>query len=223
METGFHALLPGRWVMHLHSLAALLMVYESVRDPVRFEAFWSAATPLRHSVLRAVRPGWLLMEQVRALPPSEVVLLENHGVILQAEDGEGGLGAWHAIERAFFAAYGYTQLLAWDGLTAEELARLIAPEAPLRLFFPDTAVFLDRLRDVLGPAGTRGGEALFQLAPHAFADLAGRERDVGEIWLSQLLLLSARPELSELPDSIASTVASLPVEQFRRAIHGGTP
>ena len=219
MESGFHALLPGRWVVHLHSLAALLMVHDSLRDPQRFWIWWRAATPLEARILKAEKPGFELMESIRALPRADLYLLENHGVILQAEEGAEALAHWAELERRFLGDWGYAQLLEWSELSAEALRNKVEPGAPLRIFFPDTAVFLDRLRAALVPAGTRRGEPLWQFRPQA-GSVPG-ERDVAEIWLAQQLLLSARADLAELPEQIAATVANLPLELFRRGLKDG--
>jgi ribulose-5-phosphate 4-epimerase/fuculose-1-phosphate aldolase len=220
MESGFHALLSGRWVIHLHSLAALLMVHDSFRDPQRFWSWWRSATPLESRILKAKKPGFELMECIRALPGADIYLLENHGVILQAEDGAEALARWAKLERHFLGDWGYSQLLEWSELSPEALRDKVEPRMPLRIFFPDTAVFLDRLRAALVPAGTRGGEPLWQLAPSAWREPGNGERDVAEIWLAQQLLLSARADLSELPEHIAATVANLPLELLRRGLQG---
>jgi len=75
----------------------------------------------------------------------------------------------------------------------------------LKLYFPDTAVFLERLH-----AGLRREGAGFVLRE------GGADQDVEEIWLATVLLQRARPGLAELPAAIAETVASLPTERFRR-------
>jgi ribulose-5-phosphate 4-epimerase/fuculose-1-phosphate aldolase len=222
METGFHALLPGRWVLHLHSLAALLMVHEAFRDEERFRLWWAAASGLRHQILKAEKPGWELMDRIRALPSADVYLLENHGVILQAENGAEALDHWQDLEGRFLAEWGHRQLLEWSNLPAEALREKVDPAGPLRIFFPDTAVFLDRLQGVLVPAGSRDGEPLWQLAPQAWREPGHRERDVAEIWLAQQLLLSTCAGLSELPERIAATVASLPLELLRRGVQGNS-
>jgi ribulose-5-phosphate 4-epimerase/fuculose-1-phosphate aldolase len=220
MESGFHALLSGRWVIHLHSLAALLMVHESVRDAQRFWTWWRVATPLDARILNAEKPGFELMERIRALPGADIYLLENHGVILQAEEGAEALAQWGKLECRFLGDWGYSQLLGWSELSPEALRDKVEPRMPLRIFFPDTAVFLDRLRAALVPAGTRGGEPLWQLAPQVGRAPGDSERDVAEIWLAQQLLLSARADLAELPEQIAATVANLPLELFRRGLQG---
>jgi ribulose-5-phosphate 4-epimerase/fuculose-1-phosphate aldolase len=221
METGFHALLGSRWVLHLHSLAALLMVHEAFRDEQRFLRWWPTASPARHQIVRAQRPGPELMESVRALPSADVYLLENHGVILQGDDGAQALGQWERVERRFLAEWGYARLLEWWDLPLEVLREKVGSAAPLRIFFPDTAVFLDRLRRLLVPAGTCDGEPLWRLEPRAWLEAGHGDRDVAEIWLAQQLLLGACAGLAELPEKIAATVANLPLELLRRGRQGG--
>jgi ribulose-5-phosphate 4-epimerase/fuculose-1-phosphate aldolase len=218
METGFHALLPGRWVIHLHSLAAMLMAHEARRDRVRFLRFWADASGPRLQMLGAESPGWGLLDRVRSLPSAEVYLLENHGVILQGDDGAVSLSLWQDLEQRFLGAWGHQRLLERARLPSEALRDAVGAAAPLRILFPDTAVFLDLLRAVLLPAGQSGGEPLWRLAPQAWSEPGSPEWDVAEIWVAQQLLLEACADLRELPEPIATTVATLPLELFRRGL-----
>ncbi len=217
MESGFHALLPGAWVLHFHSIAAVLMCHEAVRDACRFSDLWGGTTELRVAHVAHARPGLELMRAIRESPGADVFLLRNHGVVLQGPDASGLLDAWGAIERRFLEAYGYGAVVERMGVPTDVLATRLTEPAPLRLFFPDSAVFLDRLQRVLELAGKVGGEPLWRLAPGAW----DADRDAAEIWLATLVLHEACPGLGELPDDIARSVAGLPLEQLRRGAGSG--
>jgi ribulose-5-phosphate 4-epimerase/fuculose-1-phosphate aldolase len=213
MEAGLHALLPAPWVLHFHAVAAVLMAHEAARDARRFDAFWASVTPLRVAQVHQVGPGLELMGAVRERPAADVFLLHNHGVVLQGPDPSEALDAWAAIERRFLEAYGYRAIADRLGAPARTVAAGLGRPAPLRLYFPDSAVFLERLRGVLEPAGEAGGEPQWLLAPGAW----DADRDAAELWLATVLLLEACPELGELSDPIARRIAALPLEQLRRA------
>jgi hypothetical protein len=89
----------------------------------------------------------------------------------------------------------------------------VAASMPLRFYFPDTAVFLARLKPLLAAARAISVEPSYTFA--------GEDRDLGEIWQAQQVLYAEQPELAELPTDIVASVASLPVEQLRLARSAG--
>lgn len=213
METGFHALLPARWVVHFHSLPALLMASHYAESPERLSRWLSTnANGFSVAFLSAERPGWRLALKVQDAA-ADVLILANHGLIAQLEQ-PADLDRWADVEARFCGDFGYpllAELLSGGGAAAGPLG---ADEVtPLKLYFPDSAVFLDRLTAVLEPADT-GAAPGFRLA----ADGWTRDRDAAELWLATVLLHRSRPELEELPQPIAETVAALPTELFRRRV-----
>lgn len=212
MEAGFHALLDAAWVLHFHSIASVIMAELAVREPRAFEALWAGLTSLGCAVVPPVPPGAELMPAVGALRGRDVLLLRNHGVLLQGDDPDRLLDAWSDVERAFLSARGVEGVLARLRAPVAELVGAVS-SGPLRLYFPDAAVFLDRVRGVLEPAGERDGEPCFRLVARALE----ADRDATEIWLATRLLHEAMPDLAELPAEIAGTVGSLPLERLRRA------
>lgn len=213
METGFHLVLPRSWVVHLHAVTALLMSWERSRRPAEFDAWLRGATPLALGFLPAARPGFLLARQLERAPAADVYVLANHGLVLQddaAPDAEGSrLSQWSALERAFCRRHGYLELEAQLG--GAPAGPDDAP-APYLAYFPDTAVFRDRIEAVLLPVGEQGAAPLFRLAPDAFA----RDRDAAEIWVAGQRLFRWCPSLPELPAQIRGAVPSLPTELYRR-------
>ncbi len=214
METGFHAELNRKWVLHFHSLPSLLMAHEFLKDPVKKRTWFSKQGVHDIVCVPACRPGWLLTQQIALSKEMRIFLLESHGLILQSDtevsEVSGDLARWRAIEKKFCQDFNYPLIsamlesnnpfeLAWDTLGNKT--------GPLKIYFPDTAVFLDRLRSILSPI-----ESQFRLREGAIE----KDCDAVELWLATQALFQDCPQLAELPDSIAATVASLPTEVFRR-------
>ncbi len=207
METGFHAFLKGKWVAHFHSLPAVLMA-----DDPGVEEWLSAKTKLRVKGFGAIRPGWELSKALESWGDTDVILLGCHGVILQSDSAlsasSGVLREWAALEAGYCTHHKFKRLASLCLGEAVE-AHGPVPPAPRRCYFPDAAVFLERLARIWEPAGN----GLYRIAASAWKS----DRDVAEIGLASLLLYEARSALKELPADIASTVAGLPTEAFRRS------
>ena len=216
METGFHALLEMPVVAHFHSLTALLMAHVHERNPA---LLLQACPDLAGAVfLPAIRPGWLLSKAVVPQARAEAIILANHGVILQgSEDGFFSLmDDWMVVEKAFCRHFGFANVLslyeAEDAL-AFAMTEWASVACPMKIYFPDTAVFRDRLQGVVEPAATRG---LYKLKPDALF----QDRSAVELWLATVALYLACPDLKELPLEISGVVRDLPTEQFRRQQEG---
>lgn len=210
MEAGFHALLPSQWVIHFHALTALLMAREAGRNEPRMREWLSRSSRRQVEFLPATMPGLELSRAVARVSHAKIFVLANHGVILHAAD-ESILDEWSELERAFCQAWGFEELdrllAAMDVLTEARASHGDTP-CPLRYYFPDSAVFAERLMAALTPAeeGTR------RLSASAWS----QARDIAEIWLATQTLYTLEPGLSGLPDEIAARVAGLPTELWRR-------
>jgi len=192
MEAGFHALLPQPWVLHFHSLVSLLMGHERSNDPAKFDDWSKGKMAMRF--LPPIMPGLELSRAFSAKDQCTAFILQNHGVVLQA-DSLDVLDEWTALEETFVSDWNYPSLRA-DGTR-------IAP-CPLKLYFPDSAVFLERL------------QALRDGKDGLVADCWKKDRDAAEIWQATSLLYHAQNELAELPAEISSRVSGLPTEKFRK-------
>lgn len=218
METGFHALLPQTFVAHFHSVVCLLMAEKAHEDPERWNSWRQQISGWRIGVLPAVRPGLLLTLAVQELVDCDAIILANHGVILQAEEAQVHdlLPRWLQVEASFCRDFGYRfpqiTLLQTD-LAADSLETLDENGTPLRIYFPDSAVFSRRLLEILEPAITAHPGHL-RLA----GDGMGRDRDVAEIWRATQVLYRLRPTLRELPAEIVAVVGTLPTELLRTQI-----
>lgn len=198
METGFHALLPRRWVVHVHSLQAILMAHRFCREPGRVVS-WLERQSFRPLFLPPLRPGLNLSRLIGERGGGhDFIVLQNHGLIVHS-DNLSILERWHEVEAAFAREFGYNKVITTKG-------------APLRFYFPDAAVFADRLRMRLRPVGvTTDGEKLFVMEP-------GQDTDAYEIWQAIETLYQREPMLEALPSSISETVSSLPTEIYRKGI-----
>ncbi len=205
MEAGFHSLLPATWVLHFHSLPAIIMAHEWQRDAAALTGWLESHTDLTFTLCAPARPGLLLSRQLGEAAPADVYLLSNHGVVLQDRsnplDAGSTFSRWALLERAFCVDWGA------DALFGEAPAA-----APLRCYFPDTAVFLDRVQRIL-VSEARDSTGVLQ---RAAADAAERDRNAFELWQATALLYGARPGLEELPLYISETVGDIPTEKIRR-------
>jgi ribulose-5-phosphate 4-epimerase/fuculose-1-phosphate aldolase len=202
METGFHALLPSPMVVHFHSLAALVMSHEHELRSQQVEDFIQSHFLGRVLFVPPCRPGLMLSRLVGQHPDIDLFILQNHGLILQGE-GPQVLDEWCELEQHFCREFGHEAIL-------EDSA---AQPTPMRIFFPDTAVFLDEIERILVPGGSVDGEPAFVVG-----DPNGANQDALEIWRATERLYHCCPGLAELPADISSSVADLPTERFRRSL-----
>ncbi len=208
MESGMHALLPRPWVMHFHSLAALLMAHELIEQPQAFADWFSRTAFGSLCSIGQQMPGLQLTDRLASDPEpgrSDFILLQNHGVVLHGEsDPLQLLRRWSALEEAFLQRWGYAK--AWENS--------LIPETPLEetLHFPDSAVFQAPLKQAIKTfndhwVGKRGKIELSMFGPNPVgSELA---------WASALLQI-AQPKLAALQAEIENQVGTLPTEIFRK-------
>jgi rhamnose utilization protein RhaD (predicted bifunctional aldolase and dehydrogenase) len=84
IETPFHALIPNRLVVHLHSVR---VIAHAVRHDGH-EILKEKLSGLRWSWIPYAKPGWPLTKLIEATLSStpEIWILQNHGVIVAAEN-----------------------------------------------------------------------------------------------------------------------------------------
>lgn len=225
MELGLHAVLPARYIAHLHSLSAILTAAMRPGDrrlaallhPVRTAGFAVRRVP-------AVRPGleltWAIARRLE--PPTDetntLYLLANHGAVWVSNDADRIRQAEADFETRArdvlgLASFGFPEVTdepnglechfdAWPELAWEP-----------RPTFPDFAVFFP--------------------APACQPTLRGRSirvlhgtppRDAAELVFAQALLGTRARALGldvVLPRRVATTVAALRLERLRRAPSGG--
>lgn len=216
METGFHAFLPKKYVMHFHALSAVLMSHELSTNRAKFEGWVKQNTALKFCYLNASRPGWHLTNDIASDVKSDVYVLSCHGVVLQS-DSDAVLSEWEKLENTFYDDFGYALLKAVSNSEVElaKSKQALTEPLPFRIYFPDTAVFLDKLKNLITECGKIDGEAAFCLKHDAWQ----QDHNNAEIWWAQSLLYRCARALAEVPAEISAAVAGLPTEKFRRGEH----
>jgi len=210
METGFHAVLPRRVVLHFHSLAAILMGHVMEHQETKWKSWISTHTKKSQICpVPLICPGRKLMAAIGDLPRAEIYILKNHGVILHS-DSEGILDQWQALEIQFCEAFGYKTLKAllesthpWSDATAQ-VKEIHSKE--LKLYFPDAAVFKPQLNLHLAKNRSIGDPAI--LAERA-------ERNLDEILCATVLLNLLEPKLQEISPELALEIRGMPLEKER--------
>jgi hypothetical protein len=203
METAMHALLPRRWVVHLHSLAAILMADDAGRA----------------DVIPFVSPGLELAQAVAPHSTQQVILLANHGVILQDDElptrPGGSLERWAEEELKYCREQGLERLLQLMRSPSRSSLRVhseaLGP-TPLRLYFPDAAVFADRMLKYLDAEPTKPD--WFRLRKQGWTD----SPDSSELWLAIQLLYHCRSGLPALDRREAASISGMRMEAYRRKV-----
>lgn len=218
METGFHAWLGAEVVAHFHSLAAVLLADQYARDPQRVMN-WLVSRTGETAFLPPIRPGLTLAQKIKHCSGAKVLILQNHGVILIAEEIDQALPLlqqWEGWEREFARDWNYPLLL--NLLQAESREEVTAtlgalPPTPLKLYFPDSAVFYERLKGILVPIGVSVlGETLFGLSKLAHE----KDPDAVELWMATAALYHCDQGLASLPDFLVREIPGLPTELYRQ-------
>lgn len=214
METGFHALLSGKWILHFHSLAAILMIHFEKKNPRQFENLLKK-TDLKIQRVGPLRPGLLLSEEL-ANQSASVFLLENHGVIL-SDDDPSVLDRWSAFEDLFMKSCFAPDGFLWKSLSLEDTIRHLPNpiQGTLPIYFPDTAVFRDEILSLLDKVDLDGWSISHERAL-SISKNAGKEKDALEIWLATRILNKLDPDLPSLSESLAAEIPNLPTEVFRK-------
>lgn len=200
MESGFHAALKAKWVVHVHSLPAILLGEVWARDQKRVE-IWSRKRKLPFVVLPALLPGCELSWEIHSRQEERHLILQNHGLILQAEgDAEllNTINLWKRLEGDFCSDFKFDRLE--HLINFPGVATMDAEEGTLdgKLYFPDAWVFRERIQKQIGPA------------PRPV------DADAAEIWQALRLLSLDCPDLAEFPHEKGIKLTGLPLEQFRK-------
>ncbi len=209
METGFHALLPGKYVAHFHSLASLLLYHEFTKDRARVLKWLQQKTDLECAFVPVCRPGWILSGKIKG--DASLYFLESHGIILHS-DKDSLVEEWAILEKDFCKDFNYPLLysLLTETKTFTELFQQFATKPmPFKCYFPDIAVFSERIEKILEPTS---------IPNHLFfpASAVVKDRDMAELWLATQLIYQMCPDFKEVPSEITSVVRDLPTEKIRR-------
>jgi ribulose-5-phosphate 4-epimerase/fuculose-1-phosphate aldolase len=195
MESGFHALLPEKYIMHFHSLAAILMCHMAKTSKKWKE--WEYSQEM--FLLEPIMPGLQLSRKVAENAGASFFLLENHGVILASEN-KNILQKWEKIELSFCSFFLFPKLNKLL-LGEEEASKYSEAKIPFRHYFPDISVFQEKLSAILIGEGSY--------------TVKSSDRNLSELWLAAQVLYKNAPDLPELPQKIREEVSHLPTEKFR--------
>ncbi|MCK6599556.1 MAG: class II aldolase/adducin family protein [Bdellovibrionaceae bacterium] len=197
MEAGFHALSKFSLVLHFHSLAAILMgFYYEKKHPKFLE--WT--TQEKINFIPLVKPGWEISNFFLE-NDFEINILTHHGLILQAND-ENVISRWEQKENDFLKTFGFENLLKLKTCFSADGFN----HGPLKIYFPDMAIYLERLRPYLIKTS---GSLDFSLKMDA-------PKDLKEIWWASQILFKSQPDLPELSDPLVEEITQLPTEKLRQ-------
>jgi uridine kinase/ribulose-5-phosphate 4-epimerase/fuculose-1-phosphate aldolase len=132
METGFHAILPKRVVVHTHPIHLnSILCSKEARTIVKtiFHDF-------TYDFIEYNRPGMNLANRLRVNPINDIIFLENHGLIVCANNAQE---AFETTERI------NNRCKRWLANHVESFVNIEEPNTVNRPLFPDSAVFLDEM------------------------------------------------------------------------------
>lgn len=127
METGFHAVLDG-YVLHSHSVYANV-VNCAVAGPERLARILPDAVWIPY-----VSPGRALTLVLRQYPNDKMFFLQNHGVVVRADQADGAIAAHEALNQQLRAALALPEF----DLTAPPRARGFMDD---HILFPDQVIY----------------------------------------------------------------------------------
>jgi rhamnulokinase len=148
VEILFHALLPFRYVLHLHptTVNALTCARDGARLAAELfgdEALWIPYTDPGLPLARRIRDG--LAARPAGTPAPAVYLLQSHGLIVGAETTEAVAATTRATSERIAAriaaapASAREPILRHDPIAARELLEALVPAVAARLAGPDGA------------------------------------------------------------------------------------
>ncbi len=211
MEAGFHAILPKKYVVHFHSLPGMLLGNLFNNQSEACKNWLLKKWQHNYVIIPPEKPGWNLFMQMQDKKNITLFLLQNHGVVIQCDDFEL-INEWLEVEKMFCFDWKYDGLLAliknFDFMqnTARESSLNISV-SPIKIYFPDIAVFLDRIQKIL--ISKNDG---WVLKNNAWS----LDKDACELWVATRLLYAAEPGFLELPNHIISVLADMPTEKLRQ-------
>ena len=193
MEAGFHAALNGTYVAHFHSVLTFLMFKN--QSLVR-----QLLGELTVHFVEFTNPGLLLSKKLIGVE-QEVIILENHGVILNTDRLELIID-WDKYEKL---------ILDYFNIDFGNTDSLI--EGPFKIYYPDTAVMATAIQSVIEPTGK---DSIYKLKKDAFEI----DRNASEIWLATQWIFKNFPDTFEISEEQIKMITQMPTEKFRLKILG---
>ncbi len=200
METGFHALLPKKYVLHFHSLIAIIMASLWEGENAEFQLWLQHQPNLEFCVYQ--RPGLELSLSLEQHQDFSFIVLARHGVICQS-DSENIFEQWLSIEASFLKSFPAAKSCLKD-------IDILKHSGKMRFFYPDIAVFAKELSLCLKKVSddTYLWQGSSELSPKKLRNLA-------EIWNANLRLERTAYLLPEIPERDIRELSKLPSELIR--------
>ncbi|RYZ91159.1 MAG: hypothetical protein EOP04_01500 [Proteobacteria bacterium] len=204
METCFHLCIDAPLVAHFHSLAAVLLADGYFSKDPKVMRFLKYEKDLKITFIDFYKPGLDLAYELAAAPQSQVYILKNHGVILALQNAKQ-ISIWKKWEAKIAEEFGWQRPLQSD-------AGDNVLYHPLKVYFPDTAVYLKDLMNNL--ENKTGQQKVYRLKNGSSTDA-----NTKELWEATLRLHRAKPSLVEVPEPLWAEIAGMPAEQFRKTLN----
>lgn len=199
METSFHIGIEAPLVVHFHSLAAVLLADRYFAQDPRALSFARGLPDT--AFVSFYKPGLDLAFAIMNARKSSLYILQNHGVVL-AMNEPAELDAWIDLELKIMSEFGWENLHSADEVTECQ---------PLKVYLPDTAVFLEKFQNSLEEDSIRKGH--FRLM--------SSDKNLSEIWKATARMHAAYPALEQIPEPLWNDIAGLPSEKFRLNLQKG--
>jgi rhamnose utilization protein RhaD (predicted bifunctional aldolase and dehydrogenase) len=195
METGFHAILPKKWIIHFHSLVGII---------AQERGLLKRSGLLNYTEIEDQRPGWALVSEIKSHSKSDIIMMRRHGIILQFDCSEENL--WNEFEekwikpelelaRKILSKSDFC-LFQGEAVTAQWMDEEIARRSSKRSLnlMPDIAVFQRKIQAMLCQIDSK--------------DIAAKE-----LWLASQILEDYG--VSEIPTEVTNGMAEMPSEKIR--------
>lgn len=241
MESGFHAWLPQRFILHLHSIASmgltnLITSSENLKAEFCdwYQSHWEKQLgPL--AIIPFCLPGFQLTKSIAQTSPAALYFLKNHGVVIASDQAETlTLYKQFEIEACKkWSPSAWEYLQHWQHLSSLELIQNFPQllTGSLKFYFPDWAILFSRIQKNIQIAPQDFDQYQFQIKattthnlkestqPLASAPSAKHEAldiDALENWLATSMLQKAFPHLNEISSSYFEKLIQLPTEIARK-------
>jgi ribulose-5-phosphate 4-epimerase/fuculose-1-phosphate aldolase len=209
MESGFHALLEAPIVAHFHSLAAILMFHYFQNEKVLLQNWLEQQDKKWHWHFQEIIAPGLALSKALDGQKSNVIILQNHGVILQL-NSLTELKEWADLELEFcryFKLDCLLRCLSDQNFSFDDLLHEFST-GPFKIYFPDMVIYLAKVESSLNLLSN----STYQLKSDS------KTGDFGplELWLATQILFQTCPALLELDEPLAKQINNLPTEQLRK-------
>ena len=196
METAFHSCFLDTWVLHFHSLPAILMADDVLErgNAERIKDLF-VSLGLTFSVVSEELPGLQLARKLKQCPSSTFYLIQNHGLVAKGEDSEQILRTWKILEESYLKSLKIDFALG----TRDQLSSLDR----IYDYFPDVPIYRTKLEDLWSQRAQKEWLERPQV------------QDELEVLQAIAWLKNRRHDLRELSAEVVSQITSLPTEKVR--------